>query len=1835
MSSSRTTYYDQKNYNKRVLRTTKKANAKAVESDTSEDWAVFAATSSASSSSRATSEVATEMSSSSSSSSSPSYADEDEDSFPQQRQQRQRQQQQRQRQRRDDNNKKVRTFYTFKPGETVEMLAEYIGVDVSKLKELNPNVDLDFVFPGDRVVVHVQSAPPQEIFEENVAKDGRAVIAQRKKEKKQQEKNQQHHQQQQKIQVQAKKMQRAPILISGTAVILASSVPAFLALSKRFGYLDMALTVSRDTLQKMQDVGQMLRSSASQMLEQRRSVFETMTTTTSNNNDNIGEEESSWRLKSPDIYAAMTKPLGALNSNNAAGSPSASSSSSFSTISTDSEQEIKDLRKELIGMKAKLAVTDGEARTVKSQLEGAKAEREKIANEAKKIESEANDIRTQLENAKNEKKKLADEMKQKEAEMNESLRDAQQSAEAEMKRTLEESIKKNEKLQRDLELARDSLRQSQASRESELNSMKLVIKQMEGELQEEKSILISLKEESSLRAESEQKEISELEKSLSEKLKREKTLQSEINRLENDLSANETELKEATSLKEDAISALKTIESKSREEIDSLSAEGQKMKLEIIAFNQRVMKLESEADIASKRAEDAAEALERIQQSADATTGTLEEKLSAALLVQAETEAKRMELESRFNLQTGDFMTTKSGLENRIEQLVNELSSIEVQKTNEIKISESKAFDLEAKLAEAFEIANLEKKSLKDELASISLSKDSLEMKFYELKEQSSKEMDDLGVEQRAMVSEIQNLTEELASKDFLELEAQRLRDEKEKLSSELDSVRSSRDNLESEFDRFRIKANADLREKTVLREADLKQLEDEVRQFADDKKLLSEEVTALKQRLVFADIAVSRSQLQRSELVDVKIRELEYALKNVEKEKEELKSEFDERLNRQNTEYAALARDMELQIKETEDEIELSKESLNKELNAALESKEEAEENEKAWREKIKELELMLATYTDDTEKELESYREKMSSTELDLQEAFKLIKKLEAEEIEAKASQMSSHEKIVELESKLAEQSDIEQELKSLREKISSKEIDLEEALEKSKNFESLKAELADANENLEILRIEAKAEIDDAWRERDEATADIYRERAKGSEALNILEKELNEKIDDFQKQLESAIENHRMTEENLENVKVDKLAMELVIARYREDSDKFRSLSEEFESAMRVQASAEQILNETKENFNKMLECSLSEHKQEIQTLGNQYDLKVEALETKLKSLRDQNFEESKKAEVAELRVVSLESELEEVRSKIDAELASSVSTLSVAAAEAEDLKRQLDEVRSHLESSQEKFESELGAAMEAREIAEYNLQTATEKISNFENELLMLSNDRNAEIEELRGKINEMKESNQEQEQCLKMELEESRSELESARTNFEAELNAAYEAQRSAESRVEEMNDQIKSYESELSAVSGLELQIDDLEMKLSEYDTSSDEMQIKLEATLFDLENSESKVAAAEEKLSQSEKILEDLRSNIEEMESNLNGRNSTVQNLENRLIESEQSRTDLENARIQFEKELSVARHEKKNAELSVESANDRVKAMESELETLRVRIEKFEAQSQEKENLLEEEARKLRVKVEELENAEQRLEQQVIEAKDFLSDAENRARSSEESLLELQLERAALLQEQNVLQDEKLKIQGQLTDLETKKQRVDIERSMLPFSVDAKFCMHLDLPPNQLLALTGSWCEWKVTSSEEMLWVNNSWMRDVSLGVDFVHEYKYVICERDDTGSPAKQIEWQKGSNNLFGASSESLKNMRGDLEIHDTFLPNPANNPIYVFTKSGGKFETGKSEMIADCLRSIQNRSSSSEESFSLDADIFLVDNFQLSDEGGDDIVTINI
>ena len=80
---------------------------------------------------------------------------------------------------------------------------------------------------------------------------------------------------------------------------------------------------------------------------------------------------------------------------------------------------------------------------------------------------------------------------------------------------------------------------------------------------------------------------------------------------------------------------------------------------------------------------------------------------------------------------------------------------------------------------------------------------------------------------------------------------------------------------------------------------------------------------------------------------------------------------------------------------------------------------------------------------------------------------------------------------------------------------------------------------------------------------------------------------------------------------------------------------------------------------------------------------------------------------------------------------------------------------------------------------------------------------------------------------------------------------------------------------------------------------------------------------------------------------------------------------------------------------------------------------------------------------------------------------------------------------------------------------------------------------------------------------------------------------------HEYKYLICERDSNGEP-KQVEWQNGSNSMFGASSGALRNMRGDLEIHDSWIPNPSKNPVFLFSKSGGKFETDRQRMLQDCL-----------------------------------------
>jgi len=455
-------------------------------------------------------------------------------------------------------------------------------------------------------------------------------------------------------------------------------------------------------------------------------------------------------------------------------------------------------------------------------------------------------------------------------------------------------------------------------------------------------------------------------------------------------------------------------------------------------------------------------------------------------------------------------------------------------------------------------------------------------------------------------------------------------------------------------------------------------------------------------------------------------------------------------------------------------------------------------------------------------------------------------------------------------------------------------------------------------------------------------------------------------------------------------------------------------------------------------------------------------------------------------------------------------------------------------------------------------------------------------------------------------------------LEESRAELESTRANFETELNAAYEAQRSAESNVEEMNEQIKSYESELLAIGSLELQLDEAQAKLTAYESSSNDLRKELESAQSELDSKSSIVAAAEEKLSASELELSELRSKLEEKESYISGRNSTVQTLEQRLFEmeklSEQAKADLEIARSAFEAELSEAHEEQRVAEKSVEVANERVKATESELVDLRARVENFEAQSQEKENILQEEARALRVKIEEFENAERALERQVSEAKENLVVAETRAKSSEVQLARLQNEVDALkntvatstniLRQKEMeseaqmlaLQNEKLRAEIQMATMVTEQQRIQLEdtSAQLPFSVEAKFIVNLDLPPHQFLSLTGSWCDWSVSASEEMTCANKTtWTKEVPLGLDVAHEYKYLICERDSNGQP-KQIEWQNGANSMFGASSGALQNMRGDVEIHDTWIPNPPKNAVFLFSKSGGKFETDRHRMLQDCL-----------------------------------------
>jgi len=185
-----------------------------------------------------------------------------------------------------NNDKQVRTFYTFKPGETVEMLSEYVGVDVEALKALNPGVDLDFVFPGDRVVVHVERQREQErkeVKDEEVRKKVATMVDARIEQRQQQQQQQQQQQRGRRIkeeekqkraarmeeernnqrrrekeaqllkkaekeqqqsktkkQVQVQAMKKpAPVFNAGAAMFVAS-VPA-LAISTRLGYFNPVL----------------------------------------------------------------------------------------------------------------------------------------------------------------------------------------------------------------------------------------------------------------------------------------------------------------------------------------------------------------------------------------------------------------------------------------------------------------------------------------------------------------------------------------------------------------------------------------------------------------------------------------------------------------------------------------------------------------------------------------------------------------------------------------------------------------------------------------------------------------------------------------------------------------------------------------------------------------------------------------------------------------------------------------------------------------------------------------------------------------------------------------------------------------------------------------------------------------------------------------------------------------------------------------------------------------------------------------------------------------------------------------------------------------------------------------------------------------------------------------------------------------------------------------------------------------------------------------------------------------------------------------------------------
>ena len=165
------------------------------------------------------------------------------------------------------------------------------------------------------------------------------------------------------------------------------------------------------------------------------------------------------------------------------------------------------------------------------------------------------------------------------------------------------------------------------------------------------------------------------------------------------------------------------------------------------------------------------------------------------------------------------------------------------------------------------------------------------------------------------------------------------------------------------------------------------------------------------------------------------------------------------------------------------------------------------------------------------------------------------------------------------------LANQGRLEQELNVLRDQIASKETELQEASDNVKKVAALEASLTEAVEDLEMLKMKSKAELEDAWL-KETTTADVYRERAQQLESSNKLERELNEKIKDMQKQLESAEEKcgkgkFKKRSSSKSVIEADKISMELELDKFREEHDKFLQLNEELELAASARASGTRL------------------------------------------------------------------------------------------------------------------------------------------------------------------------------------------------------------------------------------------------------------------------------------------------------------------------------------------------------------------------------------------------------------------------------------------------------------------------------------------------------------------------------------------------------------------------------------------------------------------------------------------------------------------------------